>query len=123
MNELKFIKAEFQGGGSYPFKYYWECSMCGETYTTVLPSNTNGLCEDCKNKVCQRERKERKKKIEKEKYIKLSVLNEIMEYTKGMLTAEKYGLQHKIQSMIDDIETDKKDISERSEDYGSNDRD
>ena len=28
-------------------------------------------------------------------------LNEIMEYTYGMLTAEKFGLQHKIKSMID----------------------
>ena len=31
-------------------------------------------------------------------------LNEIMEYTYGMLTSEKAGLQHKIQSMLDDLE-------------------
>ena len=32
-------------------------------------------------------------------------LNEIMEYTYGMLTAEKVGLQHKIKSMMDTADT------------------
>ncbi len=33
------------------------------------------------------------------------VLNELMEYTYGMLTAEKFGLQHKIESMMDTADT------------------
>ena len=32
-------------------------------------------------------------------------LNELMEYTYGMLTAEKFGLQHKIKSMMDTADT------------------
>ena len=33
-------------------------------------------------------------------------LNELMEYTYGMLTAEKFGLQHKIKSMMSDRKTE-----------------
>ena len=33
----------------------------------------------------------------------ISILNRIMEYTYGMLTAEKIGLQHLIKSMIDEM--------------------
>lgn len=33
----------------------------------------------------------------------ISILNRIMEYTYGMLTAEKYGLQHLIKSMMDEL--------------------
>ena len=33
-------------------------------------------------------------------------LNELMEYTYGMLTAEKFGLQGKIKSMMDEPQTD-----------------
>lgn len=33
----------------------------------------------------------------------ISILNRIMEYTYGMLTAEKYGLQHLIKSMMDEM--------------------
>lgn len=33
----------------------------------------------------------------------VSILNRIMEYTYGMLTAEKIGLQHLIKSMMDDL--------------------
>ena len=33
----------------------------------------------------------------------ISILNRIMEYTYGMLTTEKFGLQHLIKSMIDDL--------------------
>ena len=40
-------------------------------------------------------------------------LNELMEYTYGMLTAEKFGLQHKIKSMMDTADTPQTD--ERSE--------
>lgn len=36
-------------------------------------------------------------------------LNELMEYTYGMLTAEKVGLQHKIKSMIDTADTPQTD--------------
>lgn len=32
-------------------------------------------------------------------------LNELMEYTYGMLTAEKFGLQHKIKSMMSTADT------------------
>ena len=32
-------------------------------------------------------------------------LNELMEYTYGMLTAEKFGLQHKIKSMMNTADT------------------
>ena len=43
-------------------------------------------------------------------------LNEIMEYTYGMLTAERFGLQHKIKSMMADRKTEPfaKDINVRS---------
>lgn len=37
----------------------------------------------------------------------LDALNEIMKYSYGMLDAEKFGLQHKIQSMIWDFMGDK----------------
>lgn len=78
MNEPKFIKAEFLGAGvGSNFKYYWECSMCGETYTTKLATNTSGLCEDCKNKVWQREIKERRERAEKKAYKK--IMNAIKE--------------------------------------------
>lgn len=33
----------------------------------------------------------------------ISILNRIMEYTYGMLTAEKIGLQHLIKSMMDEL--------------------
>ena len=33
-------------------------------------------------------------------------LNELMEYTYAMLTAEKFGLQHKIKSMMADRKTE-----------------
>lgn len=33
----------------------------------------------------------------------ISILNRIMEYTYGMLTTEKFGLQHLIKSMMDDL--------------------
>lgn len=33
----------------------------------------------------------------------ISILNRIMEYTYGMLTAEKFGLQHLIKSMMDEM--------------------
>lgn len=33
----------------------------------------------------------------------ISILNRIMEYTYGMLTTEKYGLQHLIKSMMDEL--------------------
>lgn len=36
-------------------------------------------------------------------------LNEIMEYTYGMLTAEKFGLQHKIKSMMSTTDTPQTD--------------
>ena len=36
-------------------------------------------------------------------------LNELMEYTYGMLTAEKFGLQHKIKSMMDIADTPQTD--------------
>lgn len=45
-------------------------------------------------------------------------LNELMEYTYAMLTAEKFGLQHKIKSMMADRKTEnsseKPNNSERS---------
>jgi hypothetical protein len=43
-------------------------------------------------------------------------LNELMEYTYAMLTAEKFGLQHKIKSMMADRKTEPfdKDINVRS---------
>lgn len=90
--------------------YYFECVNCGAEYNRHrFDSRTSPYCGKCQRKYDTI--KAKKRKIEREKYIKLSVLNEIMEYTKGMLTAEKYGLQHKIQSMIDDIEKDK-DVDE-----------
>lgn len=39
----------------------------------------------------------------------ISILNRIMEYTYGMLTAEKIGLQHLIKSMIDEMSGGKED--------------
>lgn len=36
----------------------------------------------------------------------VSILNRIMEYTYGMLTAEKIGLQHLIKSMMDELRGD-----------------
>ena len=33
----------------------------------------------------------------------ISILNRIMEYTYGMLTEEKFGLQHLIESMMDEL--------------------
>ena len=38
-------------------------------------------------------------------------LNELMEYTYGMLTAEKFGLQHKIKSMMSTTDTPQTDCS------------
>ena len=39
-------------------------------------------------------------------------LNELMEYTYGMLTAEKFGLQHKIKSMMADRKTEQTERGE-----------
>ena len=39
-------------------------------------------------------------------------LNELMEYTYAMLTAEKFGLQHKIMSMMADRKTEPKPCEE-----------
>ena len=39
-------------------------------------------------------------------------LNELMKYTYGMLTAEKFGLQHKIKSMMDTPDTPQEERSE-----------
>ena len=40
------------------------------------------------------------KDTEEYKRGRIDALNELMEYTYGMLTAEKFGLQHEIKSMI-----------------------
>ena len=51
-------------------------------------------------------------------------LNELMEYTYAMLTAEKFGLQHKIKSMMADRKTEPidKDINVRSKDEPQTER-
>ena len=41
-------------------------------------------------------------------------LNELMEYTYGMLTAEKFGLQHKIKSIMDTADTPQTDLVQDS---------
>lgn len=72
MNEPKFIKAEFLGSGSgHPMLYFWECTMCGKSYTTRIAKIPNGLCKDCQEKEWQRNTEERKKKAEKKLYKKL----------------------------------------------------
>lgn len=87
--------------------YYFECIDCGKEFTRHRYDNrTSPYCGKCQRKYDRI--KARKYKAEKEKNIKLSVLNEIMEYTQGMLTSEKVGLQHKLQSMIDELEGGKK---------------
>lgn len=47
----------------------------------------------------------------------LDALNEIMKYSYGMLDAEKFGLQHKVQSMIWDFMGDKVADTPQTEDY------
>lgn len=60
------------------------------------------ICDICGALMYQFDSRLEVKKTEAYEQGRRDALNELMEYTYGMLTAEKFGLQHKIESMMDD---------------------
>jgi len=94
---IRYIPAR-KGLPKYFDTYEYECIDCGRIFTRhqcndrILP-----YCGICHRKY-ERE-KLKQNKARKEQTIRNTVLDEIFEYSKGMLTAEKIGLQHKIESM------------------------
>ena len=70
MSEIKLIKAEYTGICRRPMLYYWECSMCGEEFTTSRVTQ-NGLCNKCEKEYYEKTIKENKAKAEKKIYDKV----------------------------------------------------
>ena len=67
-----------------------------------LKSKIKSLCY--KGEITEKERDRIIRALEQEPCEDcISILNRIMEYTYGMLTTEKFGLQHLIKSMMDDL--------------------
>ena len=82
-------------------EYELECIECGNHYYSgQYTTRTNPYCPECNRKHNSEKAKEARKR--KERDIRNAALQEILEYSKGMLTVERIGLQHKIISMMEE---------------------